>query len=206
MQRVTIRWHSLDGGEVAIPGQLQSIDGELIAVWFDRSSASFNPLRGDDQIWIDAVANSHTYVFAGWLIGMRPPDTLVILVKGLPRRDQRRQYVREMVDLPPQTIVPLNDQGEPEGEVQEVVVLDLSGGGARLELKVPVPNGSSLQLTLDLGHVVFDCVVTVVDSLQTFTGRQIVRGAFSRISERFRRDVIRFVFSEQLRKARLTPM
>src|SRR5262249_14113628 len=101
MQQVRIRWHTLDGGESTVPGEIRSIDGEMIEVWFDRSAPAvdrFRTLR-DDQIWIDAFAGVDTYVFAGWLIGIRPPDSLVIMVKGVPRRDQRRLHVRELVDL-----------------------------------------------------------------------------------------------------------
>jgi c-di-GMP-binding flagellar brake protein YcgR len=205
MQQVRLRWHSMNGGEVSVPGQIQSIDGEIVDVWFDRSAPSFNPLHSDDQIWVDVFFGSETFVFASWLIGMRPPDTMVILVQGLPRKDQRRQYVRERVDLPPQPLVPLDEEGEPCGPVQEVVLLDMSGGGARLETSQKVPVKGSLQLTLDLGLGPFDVVVTIVDVYETVSGRQIVRGYFAEIEERFRRDVIRFIFKEQLRKARLSP-
>src|ERR1043166_5732276 len=53
MQRVMIRWHTLDGGEVAIPGQIQDVMDEIVEVWFDRNVASYNPLRSDDRIWLD---------------------------------------------------------------------------------------------------------------------------------------------------------
>src|SRR5687767_4811874 len=68
MQQVRIRWHTLDGGETSIPAQVQSVDGEMIEVRFDRNAPSYDPLRThvDDQIWIDAVSGAATYVSAGW--------------------------------------------------------------------------------------------------------------------------------------------
>jgi hypothetical protein len=56
MQRVRIRWHTLNGGEVAVPGQVQSVNGQVVEVWFDRNAPSFNPLHSDDQVWIDRWA------------------------------------------------------------------------------------------------------------------------------------------------------
>src|SRR5262249_20274135 len=103
---------------------IQSIYGEIVDVWFNRSSESFTPMHSDDQIWIDTLSGDNTFVFSGWLIGRRPPDTMVILIKGLPRRDQRRQYVRERIDLPPQPLTPVDEKGEPIGPLQEVVLLD----------------------------------------------------------------------------------
>lgn len=205
LQQVRIRWHTLDGGEACVPGQIQTIDRELVEVWFNRNTPTYDPLHADDQIWLDVLSGTHAYVFAGWLIGMRPPDTLVILVKGLPRRDQRRQYVRERVDLPPQIALPLDGEGREIGALQEVVLLDLSGGGVRMELSEPVPEDAILQLTLDVGTGPIEILVKIVGSYRTVTGRQIVRGYFREINERSRRDVIRFIFREQLRKARLAP-
>jgi c-di-GMP-binding flagellar brake protein YcgR len=206
MQRVMVRWHTLDGGEVSIPGQIQDVNDELVEVWFDRNAHSYNPLHSDDRVWLDTFEGHTTYVFAGWIVGMRPPDTMVINVDGLPRRDQRRQYVREMVTLPPQPIVKLNDVGDPDGQVTEAFVHDLSGGGIRLEVHEPLPKGTKLLLTLDLGNEEpFDTTVTVVDALQTLAGAHIIRGFFSTIDERRRRDIIRYVFREQIRKSRLAP-
>jgi hypothetical protein len=193
----------MDGGESSVPGQVQSIDGELVEVWFDRTAPSFNPRHSDDHVLIDVPSGEDTLVFPGVLIGMRPPDTLVILVYGLPRRDQRRQYVREQVELPAQLAVELDASGRKVGEAQEIDVVDLSGGGIRFEVTQPVAPQSRLQLTLDVGTGPFDVVVSVIDSYQTMSGRQFARCCFLEISERFRIDVIRFVFREQLRKARL---
>jgi c-di-GMP-binding flagellar brake protein YcgR len=206
LQQVRLRWHNMDGGEVSVPGQIQSIYGEIVDVWFNRSAPTFTPMHSDDQIWIDTMSGDSTFVFSGWLIGMRPPDTMVILIKGLPRRDQRRQYVRERIDLPPQTLIPIDEDGEPVGPLQEVVLLDLSGGGARIELGSPIPEGCLLKLELDVGGGPFDVILSPVGTYQTVTGRQITRGYFTELSENNRRDVIRFVFREQLRKARLSAL
>jgi c-di-GMP-binding flagellar brake protein YcgR len=137
---------------------------------------------------------------------MRPPDTMVLNIEGLPRRDQRRQHVRELVTLPPQPVVLLNEFGEPDGAVTEAFVHDLSGGGIRLELSAPVPKDQKLLITLDLkGDEPFDATVTVVDVLQSLSGAHIARGFFSTIDERRRRDIIRYVFREQIKKSRLAP-
>ncbi|HZO24559.1 MAG TPA: PilZ domain-containing protein [Chloroflexota bacterium] len=125
------------------------------------------------------------------------------MVKGLPRRDQRRQFVREIVELPAQTVVPVDADGEPIGDRQLVKVHDLSGGGVKLELHQEVQKDDLLMLNLELGEVSFDAIVSVVDTFRTVTGRQFVRSAFVDIEERFRREIIRFVFREQLRKSRL---
>lgn len=205
MQRVRLRWHTLNGGEVAVPGQVQTVNGQVVEVWFNRNAPSFNPLHSDDQIWVDTLDGTETYVYAGWLIGMRPPDTMIVLVQGLPRKDQRRQYVRERVGLPPLPVVTVDETGEPSGQVQEATVIDLSGGGVRMELERPVRLHERVMLTLDLGEAPFDVTVTVVEAIQTIKGRQIVRGYFSEITERCRRDIIRYVFREQIRKSRLAP-
>jgi c-di-GMP-binding flagellar brake protein YcgR len=205
MQRVRIRWHTLDGGEVAVPGQIQTVEGQTVTVWFDRNAPSYNPLHSDDQVWIDTLGEAETYVYAAWITGMRPPDTMVVLVQGLPRKDQRRQYVRERVGLPPLPMVPVNEHGDPAGDMQEVTVTDLSGGGIRLEIERPVEQDQSIAITMDLGDEPFEVIVTIVESVTTIKGRQIVRGYFSEIPERCRRDIIRFVFREQIRKSRLAP-
>jgi c-di-GMP-binding flagellar brake protein YcgR len=205
MQRVMIRWHTLDGGEVSIPGQIQDVSDEIVEVWFDRNVSSYNPLHSDDRVWLDTFEGNTTFVFSGWIIGMRPPDTMVINVDGLPRRDQRRQHVRELVSLPPQSVVKLGEDGEPTGPVTEASIHDLSGGGIRLELREDVPKGTKLLLTLDLHDEPFDAEITVVDVFRTLIGGYMARGYFSSIDERRRRDIIRFVFGAQLKKSRLPP-
>jgi c-di-GMP-binding flagellar brake protein YcgR len=177
----------------------------MVEAWFDRSAPSYDPRRThvDDQVWIDAISGAATFVVAGWLIGMRSPDTLVIMVKGLPRRDQRRQYVREPVELPSQVVVPVDADGEPIGDRQLAKIHDLSGGGVKLELHGQVTKDSRLMLTLELGDVSFDATVAVVDTFRTVRGRQFVRATFVEIEERFRREVIRFVYREQIRRSRL---
>jgi c-di-GMP-binding flagellar brake protein YcgR len=102
-------------------------------------------------------------------------------------------------------MVPVNEFGDPAGDVQEITVTDLSGGGLRLELEKPVPEDQRLMITFDLGDEPFDVIVKVVESIQTIKGRMIVRGYFDEIAERSRRDIIRFVFREQIRKSRLAP-
>lgn len=205
MQTVRVRWHTLNGGEVTLPGQVQSVDGEMIDVWFDRHAPGYDPLRTqmDEHIWIDAFSGADTYVFAGWLIGIRSPDTLVVMAKGAPRRDQRRQHVRELVELPAQTVFPVDADGEPIGDRQLVKIHDLSGGGVKMELHRDVAKNDLLLLNLELGEVSFDAIVCVVDAFRTVRGRQFVRCAFVEIEERYRREVIRFVFREQLRKSRM---
>jgi hypothetical protein len=192
MQRVRIRWHTLNGGEVAVPGQVQTVAGQVVEVWFDRNAPSYNPLHADDQVWIDTLGDLQTY-------------TMIVLVQGLPRKDQRRQYVRERVGLPPMPMVPVDEHGDPIGEVQEITITDLSGGGMRLELDKPLPPDHRIMVTFDLGLAPFDVIMTIVESVQTIKGRQIVRGYFSEIEERSRREIIRFVFREQIRKSRLAP-
>jgi c-di-GMP-binding flagellar brake protein YcgR len=177
----------------------------MVEVWFDRQAPGYDPFRSqmDDHIWVDAFSDVDTYVFAGWLIGIRPPDTLVIMVQGLPRRDQRRQHVHEIVDLPAQMVVAVDVQGEPIGEKQLAKIHDLSGGGVKMELHEHVEKNDLLMLYLEIGEVQFDAVVAVIDAFRTIQGRQFVRCAFVEIEERFRREVIRYVFREQLRKSRL---
>jgi hypothetical protein len=69
----------------------------------------------------------------------------------------------------------------------------------------PAAANQRVLVTFDLGDAPFDVTMTVVESIQTITGRQIIRGYFSEIEERRRRDIIRFVFREQIRKSRLAP-
>jgi hypothetical protein len=52
MQQVSMRWHTFDGGEVGVGGQIQAVDGWLVDVGFDRTAPSDSPLHSDDQIWI----------------------------------------------------------------------------------------------------------------------------------------------------------
>ena len=126
---------------------------------------------------------------------MEPPRRYL---KGYPCS----QFVREIVELPAQTVVPVDADGEPIGDRQLVKVHDLSGG-VKLELHQEVQKDDLLMLNLELGEVSFDAIVPVVDTFRTVTGRQCVRSAFVDIEERFRREIIRFVFREQLRKSRL---
>jgi len=203
MQKVMIRWHTLDNGEVSIPGQILDVDGEVVSVWFNRNVSSYNPYHADDRVWLDTFEGHVTQIFAGWLIGMRPPDTLVINIDGLPRRDQRRQHVRELVTLPPQPVVQLTEAGDPAGPVVEATVHDLSGGGVRIGLDMPLDKGTKFLLSLALDAEPFDVEVTVIDGLRSLTGGHIIRGFFSEIRESDRRSIVRYVFREQIRKARL---
>lgn len=131
---------------------------------------------------------------------MEPPRRYL---KGYPCS----QFVREIVELPAQTVVPVDADGEPIGEPigdrQLVKIHDLSGGGVKLELHQEVQKDDLLMLNLELGEVSFDAIVPVVDTFRTVTGRQFVRSVFVDIEERFRREIIRFVFRDQLRKSRL---
>src|SRR5918998_333976 len=62
LQRVKVRWHTLDGGEIAVPGQIHDVDGRLVAVWFDRSAPTFDPMHADDRAWLDVGQGGVVYV------------------------------------------------------------------------------------------------------------------------------------------------
>jgi c-di-GMP-binding flagellar brake protein YcgR len=203
LQRVEVRWHTLDGGEVAIPGQVQSVDGAALAIWFDRTAPGFNPSHADDAVWLDVSGSDAVYVVPARLVGRQPPDILFLAVQGPARRDQRRHYVREVVDLPPVAGARLDQNGKPTGTTYLIRLIDLSGGGARFECSEQLQPDDLVELLLDLGDGrPFRAVVTALGPVDNPVGRCILRGYFSAIAERDRRRIIQYVFRQQIVKAK----
>ena len=206
LQRVKLRWHTLDGGEVTIAGQVQHVSGGLVEVWFDRDAAETSPMRADSQIWLDAGQGDVVHVVAGHVAERRPPDILVLAPTGYARRDQRRHYVREIVDLPSTMARLVSAEGYDLGEPFLIWPVDLSGGGIRFRVKEQMPTGEfRVRITVNLGADPFEVVAQPVGTYTTPGGEHIVRAFFAEISERRRRDIIQFVFRQQQLRPHVTP-
>ena len=198
LQRVKLRWHTLDGGEVAIPGQVEDVGTELVEVWFDREAASTSPMRADSLIWLDAGQGDVVHVVAGRVVERRPPDTLVVAPTGYARRDQRRHYVREIVELPSMQARLLFEEGYELGEPFLIWPMDLSGGGIRFRVTEPLPACEvRVRIMVSLGGDPFAVVAQPVGTYQTPGGEHVVRAFFTQIEERRRREIIQYVFRRQ---------
>jgi len=88
-----------------------------------------------------------------------------------------------------------------EGErVEECVIIDLSGGGARFDANGEYKPGSVVECTMALRRgeeVTVDAIVIQSDKLNN--GLHRIRTQFVSLDEHIRRKVIKFIFDEQIR-------
>jgi len=215
MQRVLLRWFQLDGGEIAIPGQIQTADQLRLVVWFDRTTPGYDArsmLREGGEVWLNIQAEGFVHVLPARVATRRLADLVILSPVGDAWQDQRRHYVRVSVDdLPPMAAAVIDADNKPT-ESCLVTVLDLSGGGVRFETTQPIARGDRLELVLeiDAGQPI-RAVVEVLDAFDVRGGVKIpglppkflARGHFTAVHERDRKRIIAYVFRQQPARRKL---
>jgi hypothetical protein len=216
MHRVELRWFMMDGAEITVPGQVQDINGDQLTVWFDRVAEGFDPLRPlreGQEAWLNVPGANNVHVVPGRVVGRLPDqDVVTIQVISEAWTDQRRQYVRELVDLPPMLAARLDKYGEPTESLQ-VRLVDLSAGGVRFESPTRLAKDDRVELVLQFEDAAaIRAVVTIIgvfdrygDEVVDETSRKVIaRGAFTRIREQDRSRIVQYIFRQQALKRRRT--
>jgi c-di-GMP-binding flagellar brake protein YcgR len=119
---------------------------------------------------------------------------------------KRRAFLRIRSTIPCKLICLAPDGGPPDGGWVEAQVVEIGGGGARIKTDASLEVGCvlSIRLAIPETHEIMRLPARVV-----YTGNKAeteeICVKFVGLSERERGPLIKFVFDEQLRRARIAP-
>lgn len=131
---------------------------------------------------------------------VRSSDLQILLDEpGAAKKTERRSFYRLMLSI---TAVMTIAQGEGEEPLsEEVSVLDLSGGGARVRTSSELASGTELELEFSTDRRILRLKAEVIRSSATETGRGGLRHEahcmFTEIVRGDQDEIVRFVFQKQ---------
>jgi hypothetical protein len=202
-RRVQVSWIAADGQanvvEMTARGEVRTIFEETVWVWLDHDlPAECCPALG--QV-VDVLVSTGD---ALRLVPCRLAETshgasLQLAVTGRASRIQRRLDVRAQVSLPPMSAVRLSENDVPLGLVG-VRLLDLSAGGACFQ----IPQSEStdrLRLMLRLN----DDDPPLTPTIEILESGLVSRGRFLAMPENERRQIVQYVYRQELAERRETP-
>jgi len=154
------------------------------------------------QIRVNYYDSQAVYTFEAEVIsqssGLKPTVTVSRPISI--RRTQRRNFVRLDSKLPVSFVV-INDELVEAGNPQRGTTLDISGGGIRFETSEHLPEGTVLDLNIELsgtGKVsALGKVVRAVASGNKGKNTYVIGVQFMIIEEKERDKIIRYIFDKQ---------
>lgn len=153
---------------------------------------------------LEAVYHNENYGVYGFIAkieGRRIENNIPCYVLSKPfnvRKIQRREFVR--VEIMEPTICTIHKNKENESKVK-ALLLDLSGGGARIRMKESLNEGDSLIISIEIDNVTIESVATIIRREPDVDKLHIYGLEFNDINDRLREKIIKKVFM-QMRKLR----
>lgn len=164
------------------------------------------PLMVGEEVLIEFVDGGERLLFPSRVLGHFTQVVAILSlslpVPGLIRRHQQRDFVRLDSNLSLRyALIP--ERAPEEGEVEPPVfhvgrTLDVSGSGAQIVTHEAYPNGARLQLVLEMPGGAVPLEAVVVRIAHRPSPREVWLGVrFTRVEERDRERIVRYIFSEQ---------
>src|SRR3954451_2377261 len=95
LEKVELRWRTYGGEYVAIPGQVQEIDQDLLMLWYNRNAPSYQPPEAAQVVEVVTTSPNGVGLVPARVRRRMPVDLMEVDVTGEVVWTQRRQYVRE---------------------------------------------------------------------------------------------------------------
>lgn len=202
--RLQMVWSTAAGEQAAYSGHLRGVLDDQLDVHLLGYGLVPSALRAGEVVSIQVPNDTGVFDIPSQIVSEDLTGDLLIAVTGEVRRFDRRRYPRARVALAATTAFQIFGGSRPPTAIP-VRILELSGGGARIECLQPLEVGQVLQILVPIPEVqpAF-AVVTVLEVLSSPgpsrihpTNRTIVRVEFCRLLESERRLILRYVAHER---------
>lgn len=181
---------------------VRRIDKRGLLIDVPRMDGEDLELKSGQQITMHVQLHGQLFQFES---RVKAVDLQVLLEEpGSAKRTERRSFYRLMLSIPARTTVLLDrelEEDEAPPEAEEVTVLDISGGGARVRTGSEVPVGTRLLLEFATDRRELKLEAAVVRTTANELGRGGMRYdahlAFNDVQRADQDEVVRFVFQKQ---------
>jgi hypothetical protein len=202
-RRVQVSWviagDEAQGEQIIARGEVRTIFEETLWIWLDHDLPADRCPAVGQVVDVMTSSGDALRLVPCRLIETSHGASLQLSVSGRVSRVQRRHDVRAQVDLPPMSAVRLGAGDVPLGLVG-VRLLDLSAGGACFEIPEQLGSVERLRLMLRLESDQPPLTPTI-EILETGV---VTRGRFATMPESERRQIVQFVYRQELAERRAT--
>lgn len=194
--------HSMLSASYQAVIRLVSDDG--IRVDRPRQGASRLELRPGDDVTLILQLHGRMYTCTSRVLEVQdvPVESLLLEHPTEVKHNERRQFYRLLTSITPRYAARTNKDGDELDRLDDVRIVDISGGGVQMRVKQWVPVGSRMRLIFALEQ---DPLEIDVNVLALAVQRPDVRRSYYRLNSKFiemERDVqeriIRFIFRQQM--------
>ncbi len=194
--------HSMLSASYQAVIRLVSDDG--IRVDRPRQGASRLELRPGDDVTLILQLHGRMYTCTSRVLEVQdvPAESLLLEHPTEVKHNERRQFYRLLTSITPRYAARTNKDGDELDRLDDVRIVDISGGGVQMRVKQWVPVGSRMRLIFALEQ---DPLEIDVNVLALAVQRPDVRRSYYRLNSKFiemERDIqeriIRFIFRQQM--------
>ena len=199
--RLQIIWRTSGGEQAAYTGQLQSVSDEHLDVHLMGYGLVPGVLRAGEVVSIRVPSEQWVYEIPSRVLAEDVSGDLRVAVDGDVRRLDRRRYPRVNIRMSGTTAFLPGPKNQPPVPVT-VRIVDLSGGGAKLETFTRMEVGQPLQIMIPLpgqtpifpSGIIRGCTEQPIpkDAPET-QQRYIIRVEFTAVLQSERRIILRYV-------------
>lgn len=186
---------------------VEGIEENALTVAHPMYGGANLPLMVGEEVLLEFIDGGERLVFPTRVLGhftqVVPILSLSLPVPGSIRRHQQRDFVRLDSNLSLRYAL-MPERTSEEGKEEEPPVFhagrtqDISGSGAQIVTPEAYPIGTRLQLVLEMPGGAVHIEAVVVRLAHRPTPREVWLGVrFTRVEERDRERIVRYIFSEQ---------
>jgi hypothetical protein len=200
-----ILWRTSGGEQAAYTGQLRSISDEHLDVHLLGYGLVPGALRSGELVSLRVPSQQWVYEIPSRVLSEDVSGDLRVEVHGEVRRLDRRRYPRVNIRMAATTAFLPGARNQPPVPVT-VRIVDLSGGGAKLESFTRMEAGQLLQLMIPLpgqtpifpSGVVRQCSEhSAAEGASESPPRYVIRVEFTAVLQSERRIILRYVAKQR---------
>ncbi|MDA8233825.1 MAG: PilZ domain-containing protein [Clostridia bacterium] len=191
-----------DENPVVYRSRVENITNSCIVLGAPMEGGRPVPMPPGTKIRVNYYDDNATYTFDSSVIE-RNMGTLLQISIDRPtsiKRTQRRNFVRINTKLPVSYNI-INDEMSEAAIFQQGITLDISGGGIRFQTSVFLPEGTVVELKVDIqGHGQISAlgkVIRTISSGEKEKKSYLIGVQFMIIEEKDRDKIIRHIFDKQ---------
>lgn len=198
---------------LGLPASSQPLPGVVRAITEDRLTFGLLDLPSDAdalkgaRATIEARIHGRMYALEAAILDVETtPPGLVVSLPSEARRSQRREFYRLNVSVPARASWREPDEeaedAAPVRQLAGALLLDLSGGGAQLRTREPVPINAilNLEFALERGAPTLQVAGRALTCrAEERTGAYRINTEFVGIARRTQEAIVRFIYQQQTR-------
>lgn len=185
---------------------VEGLDQRVMTVAHPMYGGSNVPLPVGEEVLVEFMDGKDRLVFPTRVLGhdtqVVPILSLALPAPGEVRRHQQRDFVRLDANIPISYALLSDEKSDEAGETAKAFLrgrtMDISGSGAQIVTQEAYPVGTKLELILHLEGTDLILEAEVVRLAGQPNPREVWLGVrYTRVDERDREKIVRFIFSEQ---------